>query len=77
MSETYLIRIDPSRNMARYCAMRVEPTLFGECALVREWGRLGRGGQARSTSYPSPAKAEQALEEWRPIKLKRGYQPSK
>ena len=34
----HLRRIDPTRNMARFYAMAVQPTLFGEWSLQREWG---------------------------------------
>lgn len=37
----HLRRIDPDRNMARSSTMSIEPTLFGEWALLREWGRIG------------------------------------
>ena len=36
----HLRRIDPDRNMARFYTMSVQPTLFGEWALLREWGRI-------------------------------------
>ena len=38
----YLVleRCDPARNMARFYVLTIEPTLFGDTALVREWGRL-------------------------------------
>ena len=39
-----LERIDPSQNMARYYVLSIEPTLFGDSALVREWGRIGVTG---------------------------------
>lgn len=42
--ETYLERIDHARNMARYYRLSVVKTLFGEWAMVREWGRIGRRG---------------------------------
>jgi predicted DNA-binding WGR domain protein len=42
----HLRRIDPTRNMARFYAMAVQPTLFGEWALQREWGRIGSAGLA-------------------------------
>ena len=29
--------IDPTQNMARYYVLSIEPTLFGDSALVREW----------------------------------------
>jgi predicted DNA-binding WGR domain protein len=39
MSESrHLRRIDPDRNMTRFYTMGVQPTLFGEWALFREWG---------------------------------------
>ena len=73
MNGVYLTRVDPDRNMARYYAMSVQGTLFGEWSLVREWGRIGRGGQVRATPYPTPAEAEAALQTWRDAKAKRGY----
>lgn len=53
MSDVYLTRVDASRNMARYYRMTVQPTLFGEWAVVREWGRLGSGWQVRVAPYAS------------------------
>ncbi|MGV1793632.1 WGR domain-containing protein [Rhizobium sp. A37_96] len=41
----YVERTDPTKNMARYYAMSIEPTLFGQACLVRRWGRIGAGGQ--------------------------------
>jgi predicted DNA-binding WGR domain protein len=64
---TILRRVDASRNMARFYALGVERTLFGEFALVREWGRIGCLGQRRSVIYPTLADAEAAL-----VKLRRG-----
>ena len=37
----HLRRIDPDRNMARFYTMSVQPNLFGEWLLLREWGRIG------------------------------------
>jgi predicted DNA-binding WGR domain protein len=31
----YLRRIDPLRNMARFYVLDLQPTLFGECAFMR------------------------------------------
>ncbi|MGY6251465.1 WGR domain-containing protein [Bosea thiooxidans] len=36
-----LDRSDPAQNMARFYVLAIEPTLFGDVALVREWGRRG------------------------------------
>ena len=73
MSDVYLTRIDASRNMARYYRMTVQPTLFGEWAVVREWGRLGSGGQVRVAAYPSEAEADAAMTAIGRQKGKRGY----
>jgi predicted DNA-binding WGR domain protein len=49
----YLVlhRFDPSCNMARYYVLAIEPSLFGDAALIREWGRIGRPGQRRVELY--------------------------
>jgi predicted DNA-binding WGR domain protein len=41
----HLTRTDPDRNMARFYTMTLQPTLFGEWALLREWGRIGSAGR--------------------------------
>nr|WP_082009681.1 WGR domain-containing protein [Methylobacterium sp. ZNC0032] len=70
-----LERVDQSRNMARFYAVSIEPTLFGDAALVREWGRIGRPGRRRLDLFVSVAKAQTALEGLRRRKLARGYTP--
>ena len=75
MSE-YLTRTDPARNMARFYQLDVQPTLFGEYALVREWGRIGSGGRVRSTPYPTADAALAALARQRQVKARRGYLPN-
>jgi predicted DNA-binding WGR domain protein len=68
-----LTRIDPAENMARFYKLDVQPTLFGEWALVREWGRIGRGGQWRSDPYPTRGTADLALVTLMGIKTRKGY----
>ncbi len=46
----YVERTDATRNMARYYAMEISVTLFGEACLTRSWGRIGKSGQ-RMTHY--------------------------
>jgi predicted DNA-binding WGR domain protein len=43
----FLTRIDPARNINRFYIVDVTPTLFGDWALVREWGRRGSPGTVR------------------------------
>lgn len=69
-----LERIEPERNMHRYYVMSLEPTLFGDTGLRREWGRLGnKGGQTRLDLHEEPDTAREALEVWLQRKFKRGY----
>lgn len=70
-----LERVDPSRNMARFYALSIEPTLFGDAALVREWGRIGKPGRRRLDLYPSVARAQTELDRLALSKVTRGYRP--
>jgi len=73
MSAVTLYRIDPAKRMHRYYRMDVQPDLFGEWCLMREWGRIGRSGQARAAPFPTPQEAVAALHQQRRIKERRGY----
>lgn len=73
MSDVYRTRVDASQNMARYYRMTVQPTLFGEWSVVREWGRIGRGGQVRKVLYPTQNVASQAISTLVKHKTRRGY----
>ena len=68
-----LERIDPSCNMARFYVLAIEPTLFSEAALVREWGRIGCLGRRRLDLHADPAIAAEALDAWLGRKARRGY----
>lgn len=69
-----LERVEPERNMHRYYVMSLEPTLFGDIGLRREWGRLGnKGGQTRLELHQEPHEAREALEVWLQRKFRRGY----
>jgi predicted DNA-binding WGR domain protein len=69
----FLTRTDPTRNIKRFYIVDITPTLFGEWALVREWGRRGSPGTVRLSSYAMRNEAETA--EARTIKrrLEHGY----
>ena len=74
MSTMQLRRVDPAQNMARFYTLSVQPTLFGEWCLVREWGRIGRPGTVRYVPYPTLDEAAAACMRLWKAKLKRGYQ---
>jgi predicted DNA-binding WGR domain protein len=57
MNLAYLERVDPARIMLRFYAIRIAPTLFGEWAVVREWGRIGSRGRERQSWFGSAGEA--------------------
>ncbi|TBH27845.1 WGR domain-containing protein [Rhizobium leguminosarum] len=71
----YIERIDPSKNMARYYALSIEPNLFGGTSLVRSWGRIGSRGQQKIHVFDSEAKAVDLLLTLLRRKRSRGYLP--
>ena len=70
----HLHRIDADRNMARFYSMSVQPTLFGEWALLREWGRIGSAGRLVSGPFASEQEAGRAMAQHVKAKLSRGYE---
>nr|WP_244512866.1 MULTISPECIES: WGR domain-containing protein [unclassified Ensifer] len=74
-SSLYFQRIDPNRNMARYYALSIQPTLFGETSLIRAWGRIGTLGQEMSHHFASEADAVALLLDIARRKRARGYVP--
>ncbi|MBY2943026.1 MULTISPECIES: WGR domain-containing protein [Rhizobium] len=69
----YIERIDPSKNMARFYALSIEPNLFGGTSLVRSWGRIGSRGQQKIHVFDSEAKAVDLLLTLLRRKRSRGY----
>jgi predicted DNA-binding WGR domain protein len=71
-----LRKIDPAKNMRRFYRLSVQPTLFGDYALVREWGRVGaKRGQSKEDWHASALDADAALAKALKRRLGRGYQP--
>jgi predicted DNA-binding WGR domain protein len=73
MTRTYLTRTDPARNLKRFYIVDVTPTLFGEWAVLREWGRRGSPGTLRLDSYRRREEAQSAEERTMKRRLRRGY----
>lgn len=73
MSALTLRRIDADRRMSRYYRLDVQPDLFGQWSLWREWGRIGQPGQVRIVSCPTEDAAIAALRKQRHVKERRGY----
>ena len=71
-----LERVDPSRNIARYYVLSIEPTLFATHTLTRRWGRIGCLGRERlHFGGEDASRAQVTLETWLTRKRKRGYAP--
>ena len=68
-----LHRIDPTVNMRRYYRLNLAPDLFGGCALVREWGRIGQSCSRRVELHESEGLAQDRLLELLRSKTGRGY----
>ncbi|MFA1624252.1 WGR domain-containing protein [Rhizobium mongolense] len=73
--QLYVERIDATKNMARYYAMSIEPTLFGEASLIRRWGRIGAGGQRMMHHFRREEDAVELFLELLRKKRSRGYRP--
>ncbi len=73
--QLYVERTDPTKNMARYYAMSIEPTLFGEACLIRRWGRIGVGGQRLVHHFSREEDAVALFLELLRRKRSRGYRP--
>jgi predicted DNA-binding WGR domain protein len=70
----YLKKIDPKSNQFRFYTIAVVQTLFGEWAVVREWGRLGQAGTVREIGFDTEAEARAVGIKLQKRKERRGYQ---
>jgi predicted DNA-binding WGR domain protein len=71
----HIQRIDATRNMARYYRLEIEPTLFGNIAVVRNWGRIGTRGQERVHFFENEKQALALFLDILREKRRKGYRP--
>ena len=71
----YIERRDSTRNMARFYALSIEPTLFGDICLTRCWGRIGAHGQVKKHSFALETEAVALFLDLLREKRARGYRP--
>jgi predicted DNA-binding WGR domain protein len=69
----YIERTDAENNMARFYAMSIEPTLFGEACLMRRWGRIGTRGQLKVHHFEQEKDAVELFLDLVRQKRHRGY----
>jgi predicted DNA-binding WGR domain protein len=72
----HLHRINPDANMARFYSIDFAPTLFGEVAVLRRWGRIGARGRECVETLPTAEAAEAAAHQTLRQKSRRGYSPA-
>ena len=65
--------VDPAENRRRFYDLLWQPTLFGEGALVRSWGRQGQSGTTRATFYPGRRHAAAQIRQVVRRRLAHGY----
>lgn len=68
-----LQKIEPEANQYRFYRLSTQPTLFGNWAPVRQWGRIGCYGTRRDDWYDSEGEALTALAVIAEKKERRGY----
>ena len=68
-----LRRTDTERNMHRFYALGIMPTLFGEWMVIAEWGRIGAPGRMQWSTYSNEVAAIEALARRLADKKRRGY----
>lgn len=68
-----LHRRDDTQNMARFYAIEIQPTLFGDVMLVRRWGRIGTKGQSLRDWFEVAPAAKAERRRLVAAKQRRGY----
>ena len=71
----YLERIDPVRNMHRFYALTIEPTLFGDLAVSRRWGRIGTSGRCIQALCRNEREALALFLDLARDRIRRSYRP--
>jgi predicted DNA-binding WGR domain protein len=61
------------RNLARSYGADIQPTLFGEWAVISNWGRIGTYGRTRQDWVSSLTEAQTAHSDRVTRKLRRGF----
>jgi predicted DNA-binding WGR domain protein len=69
----YVERVAPQKNMARFYALTVQPTLFGGVSVVRAWGRIGTRGQQMVQLFDNESEAVSLFLNVLREKRRRGY----
>ena len=69
-----LTRADHDRNMHRFYALDIAPTLFGDWSLITEWGRISSSGMVQTSTFADEASGGAAQAKRIAVKQRSGYQ---
>lgn len=69
-----MTRRNPDLNMARFYAIALQLTLFGEVSVIRNWGRIGTRGQSKLETFDNATNACEQAAALELRKRQRGYQ---
>jgi predicted DNA-binding WGR domain protein len=74
MSVKRFVKVDPERNVRRWYTIAWGPTLFGDYAVVRSWGRSGTDwAQCKSETFDEDEAARAEADAQVRRRLRRGY----
>ncbi len=68
-----LASVDASQNRYRWYRLSWQPTLWGEGALVRWWGRKGATGRRQVSWYPTAEDAQVESQRLLRLRARHGY----
>lgn len=71
----YTERTEPAKNMARFYALEISETLFGDACLIRRGGRIGAFGQCLIHHFEREDEAIKLFLDITRKKKARGYRP--
>src|SRR5438105_838670 len=69
----YFTSIDPRANRQRFYVLTWQPTLFGDGALVKTWGRLGTDGRSRTVFWGERQEAQPLIAQLLRRRSQHGY----
>lgn len=67
-------RLTPADNGERFYVLAVQPTLLGDIAFVRTWGRIGSQGKSLTATFPNRPSAQETVERLVRRRLQRRYE---
>ncbi|MGD0960435.1 MAG: WGR domain-containing protein [Methylomonas sp.] len=72
-NQAYLECHDTLRHKQRFYAIHITQTIFGEWALIKEWGRIGSPGTVREEWFDEESQAINKAHAIVQHRVRRGY----